>query len=171
MASQRDSDEDTAPEARRDGQIDAAALAQLVRDRRTRSHLSLRQAASEAEVSFMTLSRVESGSQPDLTTFLRLCAWLRISPEEFFTSGPRRPTTTIEAVTKHLVTDPSLDRQAAEKIANVVRDMYQALSRPPQPPRTVTCHLRAAATLRPGVPERLAALLEDMHNKLVETFE
>lgn len=149
-------------------QLDVAALAKLIRDRRTSSNMSLRQAAADAQVSFMTLARIESGSQPDLATFLRLCAWLRTPPEEFFLSGPHRQTSTVEAVTKHLVTDPSLDRDAAERIAAVVRDMYSALARQPSTPAAVACHLRAASTLRPGVSERLAKLLEDMHSRLDE---
>lgn len=151
---------------RADGHLDSIALAQRLRDRRTASHLSVRQAAADAGVSFMTLSRVESGSQPDLATFIKLCAWLRAAPEEFFIRGARRDTDTLEAVTQHLVTDPALDRDAAQRIASVVRDMYSALARKQSPPPTVACHLRAASVLRPGVPERLGALLGDMHSRL-----
>lgn len=126
----------------------------------------MRQAAADAGVSFMTLSRVESGSQPDLATFIKLCAWLRLAPEEFFIPGVRRETDTLDAVTRHLVTDPALDRDAAQRIASVVRDMYSALAHKQSPPPTVACHLRAASVLRPGVPERLGALLGDMHGRL-----
>ncbi len=144
--------------------LDTVALAQRLRDRR--GSMSVRQAAADADVSFMTFSRVESGSQPDLATFMKLCAWLRVPPEEFFIRGARRDTDTLDAVTRHLVTDPALDREAAESIARVVRDMYGALARQQTPPPTVACHLRAASALRPGVPERLGALLGDMHSRL-----
>lgn len=116
----------------------------------------------------MTLSRVEAGSQPDLATFMKLCAWLRVAPEEFFIRGVRRDTDTLEAVTRHLVTDPALDRDAAQRIAGVVRDMYDALARKQSPPPAVACHLRAATVLRPGVPDRLGALLSEMHARLRE---
>lgn len=46
--------------------------------------------------------------------------------------------------------------------------MYAALASEPQTLVTVTCHLRAAATLRPGVPERLGELLCAMQERLVE---
>lgn len=156
-----------AVESRADGHLDTVALAQRLRDRRTESRLSVRRAAADAGVSFMTLSRVESGSQPDLATFVKLCGWLRVAPEEFFLRGARRDTDTLDAVTRHLVTDPALDRAAAERIASVVRDMYSALARKQSPPPpTVACHLRAASALRPGVPERLGALLGDMRSQL-----
>lgn len=131
----------------------------------------MRQAADDAGVSFMTLSRVESGSQPDLTTFLRLCAWLRVPPEEFFIRGARRDTGTVDAVTRHLVTDPALDREAAQQIAGVVRDMYSALARRQSTPPVIACHLRAATVLRPGVPDRLGTLLGDMHSRLRERVQ
>lgn len=149
-------------------QLDTAALGQILRDRRTQAHLSVRQAAAEAGVSFMTLSRVEAGSQPDLATFLKLCGWLRIPAEQFFIQGAHRNPDTLEVVTRHLVTDPALDRDAAQRIAAVVRDMYAVLASKQAPPPAVACHLRAATMLRPGVPDRLGALLADMHARLEE---
>lgn len=116
----------------------------------------------------MTFSRVEAGSQPDLSTFLNLCAWLRVHPQTFFVQGVHREAGTVDAVTRHLVTDPALDRDAARRIADVVREMYRALARQQSPPTAVACHLRAAALLRPGVPVRLGALLTDMQSRLTE---
>jgi transcriptional regulator with XRE-family HTH domain len=147
------------------GQLDTTALAQQLRDRRG-AHLSVRRAADDAGVSFMTFSRVEAGSQPDLATFLKLCAWLRVAPETFFIRGVRRDTNTVEAVTRHLVTDPALDREAAQRIAGVVRDLYTALAHKAAAPPVVACHLRAATLLRPGVPDRMGHLLGDMHARL-----
>ncbi len=156
------------PDGPTGGQLDIAALAQRLHDRRTGFQMSVRQAAADAGVSFMTFSRVESGSQPDLATFLKLCAWLRVPPEEFFVRGARRDVDTVEVVAKHLVADPALEPDAAQRIASVVRDMYQALARKQATPAAVACHLRAASVLRPGVPQRLSALLTDMHNRLDE---
>lgn len=150
------------------GQLDTAALSQYLRNRRVEGGLSIRRAADDASVSFMTFSRVEAGSQPDLATFLRLCAWLRLPPETFFVRGVTRDVDTVEAVAAHLVTDPALDNEAAQKIAGVVRDMYSALARRAAPPPVVTCHLRAKTVLRPGVPDRLGHLLGDMQTRLEE---
>ena len=148
--------------------LNSEALAEALRQRRESAGLSIRNAAGAADVSFMTLSRVEAGGQPDLATFLRLCAWLRVPPETFFITGAPRDTATPEVVATHLLTDPRLEREAASRIASVVRDMYTALASEPQTPVTVTCHLRAAATLRPGVPERLGELLVTMQDRLME---
>ena len=148
--------------------LNSGALAEALRYRRESADLSIRRAADAADVSFMTLSRVEAGGQPDLATFLRLCAWLRVPPETFFITGAPRDTATPEVVATHLLADPRLEPEAASKIASVVRDMYAALASEPQTPVTVACHLRAAATLRPGVPERLGELLGAMQDRLME---
>lgn len=154
------------PENGGGSQLNVAALAQQLRDRR--EGMSVRRAADEADVSFMTFARVEGGSQPDLATFLKLCAWLRLPPETFFVRGVRRDTDTLEAVTMHLIADPALDKAAANKIASMVRDMYSALARQEATPKAVSCHLRAKSVLRPGVADRLGSVLEDMHTRLAE---
>jgi len=139
-------------------------LGQLVRAHR--GHQSIRQAAAEAGVSFSTLSRVEAGAQPDLATFLRLCAWLGVPPERFFRSGAHRPSSTLDEVTSHLFADPRLTPEAAERISAVVRDLYAALAREAAEPPPLAMHLRAAPVMRPGAPERLAELLRDMRAAL-----
>jgi transcriptional regulator with XRE-family HTH domain len=139
-------------------------LGQLIKAHR--ANQSIRQAAEDAGISFSTLSRVEAGAQPDLATFLRLCAWLGVPPERFFRAGAHRPTNTVDQVTSHLFADPRLAPEAAERIAGVVRELYAALAREPQEPPPLAMHLRAAPVMRPGVPERLAELLHDLRDAL-----
>lgn len=160
--------DDEASEESTVSHLNSEALAEALRERRVSTGLSIRRAADAADVSFMTLSRVESGGQPDLATFLRLCAWLRVPPERFFITSAPRDTATPEIVATHLLEDPRLEPEAASRIASVVRDMYAVLAGEPQAPVTVACHLRAAATLRPGVPERLGDLLSTMQDRLME---
>lgn len=134
--------------------------------REHRGSLSLRQAAQEAGVSFSTFSRVEAGSQPDLTSFMLLCAWLGVAPTYFFAAAPAREVEPLEMVIGHLNNDPRLQPEAAKKITDMLRSMYQVLAVDADDRPVVTCHLRAAATLRPGVPERLNALLTAIHTTL-----
>lgn len=148
--------------------IEVGDLGRRIRDKRRAASQSIRKAADEAGVSFSTLSRVEAGAQPDLATFLKLCAWLGVAPESFFVVGPRRPEDTVEEVTRHLVADPGLSRDAAEQIARVVRDMHHALATRVEAPPPLACHLRASSVMRPGVPERLASILQDMRSALEE---
>jgi transcriptional regulator with XRE-family HTH domain len=149
--------------------IEVGELGRLIAEKREEAKLSIREAAAEANVSFSTLSRVEAGAQPDLTTFLNLCAWLGVDPATFLRPSQVRQADALEAVTQHLVTDPSLSREAAERIVTVVQEMYRAFasSAARAPERSpLTLHLRAASIMRPGVPDRLAGILEDMRSAL-----
>lgn len=148
--------------------LDVLELGRLVRRKRAEEHLSLRQAAAQARVSFSTLSRVEDGAHPDLATFTSLCAWLGVEPGRFFAPTSRRNQTPLDEAIEHLVTDPALTPEAADRIASVVRDLYHALAQeaPAQSAAPMALHLRAASVMRPGVPERLASLLKDMRAAL-----
>lgn len=140
-------------------------LGRMLRARRGK--LSLRQAADDAGVSFSTFSRVEAGSQPDLTTFTRLCAWLKVAPSRFFSPVAEREIAPLDLAIAHLRSDPRLPGDAAEKIGAVLRDLYAALAQEASPKvPIISCHLRAASALRPGVPQRLAAVLKDIHAEL-----
>jgi len=144
--------------------LDLAQLGAMLRDRRGK--LSLRQAAAEAGVSFSTFSRIESGAQPDLTSFTLLCAWLGVSPGQFFLTVAERELDPLDEAIAHLSADPRLEPDAATRIADMLRSMYDALATQPIQRPVVACHLRAASVLRPGVPQRLNALLGGMHIKL-----
>ncbi|GAA1000253.1 helix-turn-helix domain-containing protein [Subtercola frigoramans] len=147
-------------------QIDLAQLGTILRERR--GTLSLRQAAAEVGVSFSTLTRVEAGAQPDLTSFTLICGWLGVSPAQFFMPIAERRVTPMDEVIAHLSADPRLEADAASKIASVLKNMYDVLAKAPTQRPVVACHLRAASALRPGVPHRLNSMLGAMHDKLAE---
>ena len=144
--------------------LDVVQLGAMLRERR--GALSLRQAAAEANVSFSTFSRVESGSQPDLTSFMLLCAWLGVAPSRFFAPIAPREVNPIEEAISHIASDPRLEPDAAGKIADMLRTMYNALAQNIAGPPAIACHLRAASVLRPGVPQRLNKILGSMHDSL-----
>jgi transcriptional regulator with XRE-family HTH domain len=146
--------------------LDIAQLGVMLRERR--GALSLRQAAAEAGVSFSTFTRIEAGAQPDLTSFTLLCAWLGLSPGQFFAPVVQRRPDPIDEAIAHLSADPRLEPDAASKIAEVLRSMYDVLALAPAPQTVIACHLRAASVLRPGVPHRLNALLHEMHDRLAD---
>lgn len=127
----------------------------------------MRAVAKEAGVSLSTYSRVEGGHQPDLATFTQLCTWLGVAPSRFFLPVAERRETPLDEAVRHLQADPALSVEAASKIAQVVRDLYDALADKHQPSAPLAaCHLRAHAVLRPGVPERLGGVLNDIHDEL-----
>jgi transcriptional regulator with XRE-family HTH domain len=150
--------------------FDVGQLGELLKARR--GQLSIRQAAQEAGISFSTLSRVEAGAQPDLATFMQLCAWLAVSPSRFFTPVVERQVDPLDAAITHLHGDPRLTSEAATKIGGVLRDMYEALAKEVSPSSfVVACHLRATSVMRPGVSARLAEVLTDMQGELWRRHE
>lgn len=73
-------------------------LGWMVRRKRRSLFISVREAAKLADVSHSTLSRVENGGIPDLTTFAKLCEWLPADPAKLLgisnvmdNSAPRSP--------------------------------------------------------------------------------
>ena len=153
------------PERAAAERLDVSQLGQVVRAHRGKR--SMRQAAAEAGVSLSTMSRVESGSLPDLASFTALCAWAGVSPSRFFTPIAERQDTHIEVAIAHLSADPRLSPEQASSIASVIRQMYDALAAKAEPAAPLAaCHLRAAATLRPGVPDRLGEIIVDLHQAL-----
>ncbi len=127
----------------------------------------MRSAAADAGVSLSTYSRVEAGHHPDLATFARLCTWLGVAPSRFFLPVAERTTSRLEEAVLHVQADPALTAEAANKITSVMRDLYEALAHKTAPARPLAaCHLRAQTVLRPGVPERLGAVLNDIGTEL-----
>lgn len=147
-----------------EARLDLSQLGPLLRQHR--GSLSIRQAAADAGVSFSTFSRVEAGSQPDLTSFTLLCSWLGISPNQFFAPASEREQDPLEVAISHLTADPRLGEEKAKSIEEMLRAMYTALasSAPARP--LLAVHLRAAAVMRPGVPARLNDMLGAMHTEL-----
>lgn len=137
-----------------------------LRAHRDASRLSLRRAAEAANVSFSTFARVEAGSQPDLASFTALCAWMGVPPSTFFVPVAERARESIDDIIGHLRQDPNLSPEASASIGSLLKEMYAKLATRVEPDRLVACHLRAASTLRPGVPDRLSTLLVDMHHAL-----
>ena len=60
-------------------------LGPMLRERR--GNRGIRAIAAEIGVSIATLSRVETGKQPDLDTFSKICRWLSIDPSEVLGCG------------------------------------------------------------------------------------
>ena len=120
-------------------QLAVDKLAALIKAKR--GGKGLRDTAVEiGEISASTLSRIEKGKMPDLDTFLRLCDWLDIQPNELISGIAKRDSTsgekaipmpddmsTPEIVEAHLRADKELDPETAEALANMVRSVYKAV--------------------------------------------
>lgn len=114
---------------------------------------------------FNTFARVEKGDLPDLANYHRLTVWLGLDPGAFFTDpSRRRELDTTETIRTHLHSDPHLSEQAAEQIAALVANLYQALA---TPSGDVEVHLRAHTTFTPEAAHRLGTALGQMQDKIL----
>lgn len=117
-------------------QVNIDKLAALVRSKR--ADRGLREVADEiGNVSPSTLSRVENGKIPDLTTFLLLCDWIDVPPAELIVqqeTGQSVVTTdTSEAIAILLRADNRLDPTTANTLATLIKAAYEYL--PKQEPK------------------------------------
>jgi len=140
-------------------------LGLLVSQYRERLGLSLREAASASGVPVATFSRVENGRTPDLATFQRLLQWMGESPDRFF-SPVERTENTPDAIALSLKSDPALTVEAAKRISEIVRDLYDNLAKPD---RRLAVHLRAAKTFNAPALKLLTDVLEEMQEALASS--
>ena len=146
------------------GKLELSDLGRLVLDERGRRGMSLREAALTTGIPFNTLARVEKGHVPDLPKFKRLVEWCGADIRQFFEIR-EKTTATSDVIAEHLRADRNLPPEAAERIAGIVGDLYQALARPQG---VAAVHLRAAKTFRPDAAHALGALLSDLNQALME---
>ena len=146
------------------GKFELSDLGRLVMAERSRRGMSLREAAYAIGIPFNTLARVEKGHVPDLPKFKRLVEWCGADIKQFFELQEKAAATT-DLIAEHLQSDPNLPAAAADQIAGIVNELYQALARPPE---VSAVHLRAATTFRPEAARALGMLLNDLHEALLK---
>ena len=145
--------------------VDIAELAAVLRQRRKKDGLSLRELSALTGVPFSTLSRVESGKVPDLATFRNIVGWLGIPVERFFPTPRVRNETTPETIAQVLRTDAVLSEEAREQLTSTFQQMYAVLTANSQ---AVKMQLRSHGLFVPEASELLADLLQRMQDKLLE---
>ncbi len=146
------------------GKLGLEELGRMVSAERRRRGISLRDAADELGIPFNTLARVEKGHIPDLPKFKRLVEWCGADIRQFFETQ-EKPASTTDLIAEHLIADRNLPPSAAEHIAGIVKELYQALARPQE---ISAAHLRSAKTFRPEAARILGKILNDLNEALIE---
>lgn len=98
-----------------------------------RAARTLRELADEiGDVSASTLSRIEKGNVPDLVTFMRICRWLGVSPQDFLTDdqSASQPavTSTSDVVCAHLRADRTLPPDTAKALVTMIQLAYRDIA-------------------------------------------
>jgi transcriptional regulator with XRE-family HTH domain len=108
-------------------------LGALLRNRR--GGRGVRDVAHEIGISPATLTRIEGGRLPDIVTFQKLCAWLKINPAEIlgipvqqsdedFLAAQAPPEAAV-----HLRADQALPHAAASDLAQLIVFAHRELAR------------------------------------------
>ena len=125
--------------------VNATELAKLIRRRRQSRALTIRSAATEADVSPATLWRAEKGEPPtDIRVINRLCHWLGIPASRVMTSVNSVEShnnnriqhgtgeSTAEMIEAHLRADRDLDPETAAALGDAFRRLYELSVRTPE---------------------------------------
>jgi transcriptional regulator with XRE-family HTH domain len=111
--------------------LDTHHVAALVKTKR--GNRSLRDVAQDFEdMSPSTLSRIENEKMVDVETFLRICDWLQVAPQEFIKNTDEvreQEMTTPERIEVVLRSDRTLPPESADALITLVKVTYNNLSR------------------------------------------
>ena len=82
----------------------------------------IRETAQEIGISSATLSRIENGNLPDITTFVKLCKWLDVPADEMlgFSHAAEDNSTANQKFTVHFKADKNLSPKAATALAELI---------------------------------------------------
>jgi DNA-binding Xre family transcriptional regulator len=92
----------------------------------------IREIANEVGISAATLSRIESGKQPDLDTFTKLCKWLNLNPGEvlgYTEQATNTPVQGFQTVSVHYRADRTLQPETAKRLGELILAVHSALER------------------------------------------
>ena len=64
------------------------------------------------------------GKIPDLSTYMKICEWLEVSPEEFSIGSQNKEKTHKEEIYFHLRADQSLSQDVAEALTKMIELAY-----------------------------------------------
>lgn len=119
--------------------IDVRRLGMLIRGKREREHLTLKDVADQTGLKIPTISRVEHGASDEIEagTLLTLTSWLGTKPEEVADQGlPTAPVSkskaahsTPDVVELYLRADKNLDKTTAAALATMFRTAYETMSK------------------------------------------
>lgn len=87
-----------------------------------RGGMGIRAAAKEIGISPATLSRIETGKQPDLRSFKLLCEWLNIDPSTALGLKNRLGTksTQVAPIQAHFRADKAMSPSTAHHLADLI---------------------------------------------------
>lgn len=98
--------------------------------RQKRGNRGIREVANEIGISHATLSRIESGKQPDLETFTKICKWLEIDPNSILGFRKKQPIGQDSPVpVAHFRTQKTMSVTTASHLVELILAVQKAASK------------------------------------------
>ena len=110
--------------------ITLESLGPALRD--NRGGRGLREVAKEMGISPATLSRIETGKQPDLETFSKVCRWLAVDGGEVLGCSEEKghPSTTLSA---HFRAEKTMKPDTANHLGALILAIHEKMERDSAP--------------------------------------
>jgi|TARA_B110000977_G_C10956981_1_gene447000 transcriptional regulator with XRE-family HTH domain len=97
---------------------------------RARKDLPWRKVAEKAGVSASTMTRLSQGKRPDVDSLASLCAWAKLSADDFM-RGPEdhevRHTSPVAQASVFFRADPNLGDVQADALLKIIESAYEGL--------------------------------------------
>jgi len=111
--------------------LETSKLAEMLRMKR--GSRGLREAAKEISktagpISSSTLSRIEQGNIPDITTYITICSWLEV-PTNYFTESGKEEYSPQKQILAHLRADKDLPKETAIALVQMINLAYEGLGK------------------------------------------
>lgn len=103
-----------------------AALERL----RAEKNLPWRKVAEQSGVSASTMTRLSQGKRPDVDSLASLCAWAKLSADDFMRvpgETEKRTTSPIDKARVLFRADPNLGTVQAEALSKIIETAYEGL--------------------------------------------
>ena len=94
----------------------------------------IRAVAADIGISAATLSRLETGKQPDLETFSKICQWLGLDAGEVLGCSPNPPTpdaghtsSGVTSVFAHFRAEKTMKPETATRLGELILAVHRAM--------------------------------------------
>jgi len=93
-----------------------------------RGNRGIREVAEEIGIGHATLSRIESGKQPDMMTFIKICKWLGIDPNTILGFTDKQSPSPEAMPVAHFRAKKTMNPDTARHLAELILAVQRAAS-------------------------------------------
>ncbi len=111
-------------------QFDGSSFYSALDAVREERKLTWRKVAEQSSVSASSLTRISQGKRPDVDSLASLCAWAKLSADDFMREPGANTDDEASSLTKALMlfrADPNLGKEQADALERIIQSAYEGL--------------------------------------------